>query len=348
MKLKNIKTDLQKFRVIVVLFFVTITFLLTWIFSYGSISGYPLPLGMLVPATVAIIFQYLFPKDNKVISNGDNKKSQWIGYSFILLSAFQISLLISSSVLDLSKGVVQSIGNILFVLWALVIIQIFKSKANVPIADHFALGNTKMGIVFVIGVTIFMLGQSGLNLIFGLGEFQGIKSSINGIQIPVNIYPIAFVSFLLLAIIGGPLGSLATTFGEEYGWRGFLQRELFILGPRISALIVGIIWGLWHIPIIKSGVHTYPPTILGYSLAFIFFILWGYIQSYAVIKTKSIWVAAFLHGLVNNVYAFSLNYIVRPDNKLFSFGLGTYGLICLAIVVAVVLKDPAWNSQPID
>jgi len=108
---------------------------------------------------------------------------------------------------------------------------------------------------------------------------------------------------------------------------------------------VGLIWGIWHFPIIFRGIHTYLPSLLGLILGTIFFVLWGIIQGYAVIKTGSIWVAAFMHGLVNSVYVFLLSYVVRPENKIFSFGLGIYGLICLLIVVGLILRDPVWKKD---
>lgn len=51
------------------------------------------------------------------------------------------------------------------------------------------------------------------------------------------------VQFALVLIIGGPLG-------EELGWRGFLLPGLAARhGWRRSSLIVGAIWGLWHLPL---------------------------------------------------------------------------------------------------
>jgi len=120
-----------------------------------------------------------------------------------------------------------------------------------------------------------------------------------------------------------------------------------IVGIVILVLfvLVGLVWGLWHTPVILSGIHTYPPTLPGWLLALIFFVLWGVVQSYAVFKTGSIWVAAFLHGLVNSVYAFSLTYLVRPVDKVWSFGLGFYGLLCLTPIVLLILRDPVWQTQ---
>ena len=45
------------------------------------------------------------------------------------------------------------------------------------------------------------------------------------------------------SLIRGPLG-------EELGWRGYLQIELDKrYTPLGSSLIVGVIWGVWHLPL---------------------------------------------------------------------------------------------------
>jgi len=181
-------------------------------------------------------------------------------------------------------------------------------------------------------------------LLLRLGHFQGQVERVYGIAVPQGAYPLALIVAFGLAMTGIPLSGLAVVFGEEYGWRGFLQDELTKLGKRRGALAVGLIWGLWHFPVILSGVHTYPPTTLGLVLSLVFFVLWGFIQSYAVLKTGSIWVAAFLHGVVNSVYAFMLGYVMYPDDKVLSFGLGAYGLVCLAGVVLFLLRDSIWAT----
>jgi membrane protease YdiL (CAAX protease family) len=190
----------------------------------------------------------------------------------------------------------------------------------------------------------FLLLQPALNLVFGLGTFQGIREQVYGLAVPRALYPVALVLALALAATGTPLSGLASTFGEEVGWRGILQGAWLRYGKRRAALLVGLVWGLWHVPVIAGGIHTYPPTPLGYALALVFFVLWGVVQSYAVLKTGSIWVAAFLHALVNSVYAFTLTYLVRPADKIGSFGLGLYGLLCLAPIALLLLRDPVWHT----
>jgi membrane protease YdiL (CAAX protease family) len=120
------------------------------------------------------------------------------------------------------------------------------------------------------------------------------------------------------------------------------------LGRRPGALLVGLVWGVWHIPVILSGVCTYPATGLGIVLGLAFFTLFGLVQSYAVLKTGSIWVAAFLHGVVNSVYGFTMQYVVHPDDKMLSFGLGVYGLACLTVVVLFITRDPVWGGSIVE
>jgi membrane protease YdiL (CAAX protease family) len=68
---------------------------------------------------------------------------------------------------------------------------------------------------------------------------------------------IALVFFATL-LYGGPLG-------EEVGWRGWavpaLQRRF---SPLLTSLFVGLLWGLWHIPLHLRGVYD---TSLGGGLA---------------------------------------------------------------------------------
>jgi membrane protease YdiL (CAAX protease family) len=50
-------------------------------------------------------------------------------------------------------------------------------------------------------------------------------------------------NFFLYYFIGGP-------FTEEYGWRGYaLDRLQSKFNALISSLILGFIWGLWHLPL---------------------------------------------------------------------------------------------------
>lgn len=55
---------------------------------------------------------------------------------------------------------------------------------------------------------------------------------------PTNVL---LLSLGLNTVIIGPLLGLIITFGEEYGWRGFLQRESIRLGRIRGVFLLGVI-----------------------------------------------------------------------------------------------------------
>jgi membrane protease YdiL (CAAX protease family) len=334
--------------------FLSLTFALSWGFD-GLLAltvGHPAylaqglsPLGMFIPAFVAIVLRLFIFKESPIHFRTYQGKPRWIFYGFLLLTVVYSVVALAGVSVQGQSAIFRGVGNLLLTLWTLLVISIVgqSSKAKLKRAG-LQLGDLDRGVKFILGVIVFFALQAGLNLLLGLGDFQGQVEQIYGISISAGIRPLALIVAFGLAITGIPLSGLALVFGEEYGWRGFLQDELTPIGKRKTALIVGLIWGLWHFPIILSGVHTYPSTLLGLGLGLVFFGLWGVVQSYAVYTTGSIWVAAFLHGVVNSVYAFMLDYIVRPDDMLLSFGLGVYGLACLALVVLFIARDPIWKT----
>ncbi len=69
------------------------------------------------------------------------------------------------------------------------------------------------------------------------------------------------VVFVPMVLAQGILAGLTVNglfaFGEEYGWRGVLAGELRPLGAVRANLLTGVLWGLWHAPIIILMGHNY-------------------------------------------------------------------------------------------
>jgi uncharacterized protein len=87
---------------------------------------------------------------------------------------------------------------------------------------------------------------------------------------PQGAQPLAFL-YLPLIII--------SSFGEETGWRGFLLPRLFArTGPVSSSLLLGLIWGIFHVPLFWRD-PTSLILILIFSLAMSIILTWLFIGS---------------------------------------------------------------------
>ena len=64
-------------------------------------------------------------------------------------------------------------------------------------------------------------------------------------------YPMLVLLSCVSCITYAPLMNMLFAVGEESGWRGFLYPQLKArFGKRLGWVIGGIIWGLWHSPLI--------------------------------------------------------------------------------------------------
>jgi len=338
--------------------FVGMTFALSWGFDLllaaaGREEAYSAqgmtPWGMFVPTFVALLLQLFVFRDSAIHLRQYREKPLWILLAFMLLTPVYGFLMVLARTVPGAAIACRGLGAVLITVWTLLVFFV-RGRSGPDAFERAGLrfGDFRQGQQFIFGIVAFLILQAVLNLVTGLGHLVGGTGRVYGLSIPSELYPVTLVVlFLPVVVIGIPLSGLAAVFGEEYGWRGFLQRELAPLGKIRSVLAVGLVWGVWHFPVILRGVHTYPATGLGLMLGLVFFVLWGFVQSYAVLRTGSIWVAAFMHGVVNSVYTFVLTYAVRPNDMVFSFGLGALGLICLALVVAVILRDPVWRIEQV-
>jgi membrane protease YdiL (CAAX protease family) len=67
----------------------------------------------------------------------------------------------------------------------------------------------------------------------------------------------------LLSWLGASVLISPIIFGEEFGWRGYLQRRLLADNPWKAAIATGLIWGVWHYPLILSDRETYSNLWIG-------------------------------------------------------------------------------------
>lgn len=107
-----------------------------------------------------------------------------------------------------------------------------------------------------------------------------------------------------MGLIISPFVNIINCFGEEWGWRGYLLPRLLKQFKVVPAVLLdGLIWGLWHAPLIVMG-HNYGTGYPGYPVTGIlamcvFCIVIGTALSYVTIKTHSCVPAILGHGMIN-------------------------------------------------
>lgn len=124
-------------------------------------------------------------------------------------------------------------------------------------------------------------------------------------------------------------------FGEEYGWRNYLVSALKEKKFICASVFIGIVWGIWHFPLILLG-HNYPQhSVAGVFMMVVFCVLASFIETYFVLKTKSVFTAAIFHGTINAVAGLNIT-LIKGGNDLLNGLTGLSGFFVMAIVVTII------------
>lgn len=209
---------------------------------------------------------------------------------------------------------------------------------------------TIVAFLLLIALTFAMIGLLGnTHLIANFGELDFSQSNfdkqllalikqkadIGDKKIPsLPAIPMLFV-FLVQGIIAGITVNLPFVFGEELGWRGLLLKETQKMGFLISSLFIGIVWGIWHLPIILMG-HNYPTNPqMGALMMCLFTTALCPLFAYIRIKTQSILGASMLHGMINAIAAIFLLYVAN-SNPFFSSIAGWAGVLAGVVITMLI------------
>lgn len=143
---------------------------------------------------------------------------------------------------------------------------------------------------------------------------------------------------------GIPLGAVtgaAFALGEELGWRGYLVPRLGEqLGLDGTALVSGLVWAVWHYPLIVfAGYNGGAPT--GYSLLCFTVMVVGlsYLFAWITLRSGSVWPAVLLHASHNQwIQGFFDRATVDTGPTEYWTGEFGAGLAIAAVVIAVVVR----------
>lgn len=157
---------------------------------------------------------------------------------------------------------------------------------------------------------------------------------------PAPPLSILFIITVFGGIIAGFTVNGLAAFGEEYAWRGYLFEHFRNYHSLSRILFTGILWGLWHAPIILTG-YNYGVKHIGGVLAMIILCV-GMAVLFDQVRVigKSVLAPTVLHGFFNAV-AGLLVYANIGGSKFVSVPMGILGAITY---IAVAIGFPSlWN-----
>ena len=144
------------------------------------------------------------------------------------------------------------------------------------------------------------------------------------------------VAAIVSSLLAGATINAVVAFGEEYGWRYYLVSKLRGKKFLPAALFIGIVWGIWHAPMILLFGHNYPnDRIVGIGMMVILCILLGIIELYFVVKSGSVWPSAIIHGIFNGISGMTLLWF--PTGSALTTGMtGVAGFVAMGIIIATL------------
>jgi membrane protease YdiL (CAAX protease family) len=163
---------------------------------------------------------------------------------------------------------------------------------------------------------------------------------------PRFLLAVQFAAALTLA----PVVNALFAFGEEFGWRAYLFPKLLPLGGRRAVVLSGLIWGVWHWPLVAMGYEygfEYPGAPWAGPLVFLVFtVSVGTLLAWVTLESGSVWPAALGHGAVNAVAGIGVAFVQGSPNPLLGplpIGL-VGGLPWLAVAVGLLWRARAFRT----
>jgi uncharacterized protein len=207
-----------------------------------------------------------------------------------------------------------------------------------------------------LGVPLLVALVYAVTVGLGLGEFDPTVSRLTamiheqaaGRPIPPLPPPrvLAAAMFAQGMTLGVVLTSVAT-FGEEFGWTGYLLIKLLPLGRWRAALLYGVIWGLWHAPIIAAGFNYPGYPVLGVAMMCALTTAFALTQTALRLRADSVLLTSFFHASVNTQGLGVLPLLFVGVSPVLGGVTGAVGIAAFGAVGAALLATTSARRSPV-
>lgn len=259
--------------------------LLLW-YAYGKeIDSSLIPLAqMFYPAAGVMLAYYATKRGDKLFPR--RFYNTYLMATAVMVIAAVLSVLIPSDAWTMGASYICMLGSV--VAWPMMLFEVGKESRRAYGLNKKNANSTIFCVVLCI--VLYILRPVLISAM--QGEILHSKDTVGNVLSFGNLLSL-FLNFFV---------AFLPFFGEEYGWRYFLQpllqKRFGLIG---GVLLLGVLWGLWHLPLNFFYYNTPEYGLTSLAAQMITCVTLGIFMAYTYMKTENIWVPIIIHYLNNNL-----------------------------------------------
>src|SRR5262249_18813987 len=157
---------------------------------------------------------------------------------------------------------------------------------------------------------------------------------------------VVFVLNLVVAATILTIYSARLAAGEEIGWRGYMLTRLIDARVPFPILTSGLIWGLWHVPLILGGVYLAgPPPALAALLFMVTTTAVSFVYARLRLETGSVWPAIALHAAWNAIIQTAFDRASTGAGAKLWIGESGILVALTTVVAAIIFSRGRWTIR---
>src|SRR4051812_18728513 len=184
------------------------------------------------------------------------------------------------------------------------------------------------GLALVLPIVVGAVAY-GIGWATGLVGFAGTVGSLT-----------AGIGLILVTAV--PLTCISTA-GEEIGWRGYMLTRLIDAGVPRPVLASGLIWGVWHLPMVFAGFYAAGESrLLSSALLLVSITSTSFVYARMRLETGSVWPVVLAHSAWNMIIQNPFDHAASGPGA--TLWVGEAGILTAAVLVvaAVLVSRGRW------
>jgi membrane protease YdiL (CAAX protease family) len=184
------------------------------------------------------------------------------------------------------------------------------------------------GLALVLPIVVGAVAY-GIGWATGLVGFAGTVGSLT-----------AGIGLILVTAV--PLTCISAA-GEEIGWRGYMLTRLIDAGVPRPVLASGLIWGVWHLPMVFAGFYAAGDSrLLSAALLLVSITSTSVVYARMRLETGSVWPVVLAHSAWNMIIQNPFDHAASGPGA--TLWVGEAGILTAAVLVvtAVLVSRGRW------